>query len=173
MNFTPYVADFAIVVDSLSRLVAAFSRQLNDVAITYNMICLIAVADGRLDVLVTALSSWWSAYWSTVLKSDQSVLLRIGFVMWAPTMTVISAAIAPLTTIAVRQAVFCLYASSWALALVVISGVTTQSVVLAVAAIDYFLMSLLLIATLYLYSISAFGLSLTSPTMPSADSSNI
>ena len=70
--------------------------------------------------------------------------------MWDPTITLISAAIASLNPIASRWAVFCLSVLSWSSALVVISDATTQSIVLAAAAlaVDYFLTSLFFIATL-------------------------
>ena len=134
LNLMPEVAAFAIFVDSFSILVAALSRQSNDVAITSTIICLIAVADSHSAPLVTALSSWGRVYWLTVMKSDSSDILRMRVVMWAPKITMISSAITSLTSISVRQAVFCMYASSWVLDLVMISGATTQSGVLAVAA---------------------------------------
>ena len=175
LNLTPYVADFDIAVENFSRFVAALSFQSNDFTITSTINCLTAVEDGWLAPLVTAISSWWRVYWSTVLKSDPSVVLRMEFVMWAPTIAMISAAISSLTPIAARRAVFCLSASPWALELVTIYGVTTQSVMLTAAAswIDCFLSLFFLIATLDFYSVRVFRLSLPSTTLPSVDSSNI
>ena len=54
----PYVADFYIAVDSLSRLVTALSLQSNDVAIKSTIICLIDVYGSYSALLVNALSSW-------------------------------------------------------------------------------------------------------------------
>ena len=121
-NRTPWVAVFAIAVERFSIFVAALYQQSKVVAITSTIICLIAVADGRSAPPVTALSSWWRAYSLTVLKSDPSVVQRIGLVICAPTITVIADAIASFTLIATSRAVFYRSASSWALALVVILG---------------------------------------------------
>ena len=55
----------------------------------------------------------------------------MGFVMWDPTVTVISAVIASLTPIAARRAVFYMPASFWVLVLVVISVATTQSIIMS------------------------------------------
>ena len=59
----------------------------------------------------------------------------MGFVMWAPTITVVYAAIASLKPIAARLAVFFLSVSSWASVFVLISGATTQSILLVAAAL--------------------------------------
>ena len=135
---------------------------------------MIVVADGRSAQLMNALSSWRRAYWLNILKSDPSVVLRMGFVMWDPTITVISSVIASLTLIAAMRVVFCLSALSWASALVMISIATTQSVVLAAVALENycFLTLLFLIATLILYVVSVFGILMPSPTMSSAYPAN-
>ena len=84
--------------------------QSNAVAITLTIICLISIADGRLDPPLTALSSWWSSYSSTVLKSYPSVVRSIGLVICVPTIDVIAATIASFTPISVIRVVLCLSA---------------------------------------------------------------
>ena len=123
-NLTPYVAAFAMAVKSCSRFVAALSRQSKVVAMTSTIICRMVVADGRSAPPLKSLRSWCKSYSSTVQKSDPSDVRRIGLVIWAPTIDVITATVASFTPIAASRAVFCLYTSSCALTLVVISGVT-------------------------------------------------
>ena len=92
----------------------------------------------------------------------------------APTIDVITAAIASFTPIAASGAVFCLSDSSCTSAFFVISGATMLIVELSAcaSAMDYLLTSLFLMATLYLKLVSMFGVLLPSPTMQSADSLN-
>ena len=146
----PYVAAFAMAVESCSRFVRALSRQSKDVDMTSTIICRMAVADSRSDPPLTALSNWCKSYSSTVRKSDPSVVQRIRLVIWDLTIDVIAAAVASFTPIAASLAVFCLSALSCESAFVVISGATMLLVYLSAcaSAIECLLTSLFLMATL-------------------------
>ena len=142
---------FRSFVRSCVRFVTALLRQSKDVAMTSTIICRMALTNGRLATPLTALSSWCRLYSSNVRKSDPSAVRRIGLVSWAPTIDVITAAMASFTPIAAIVPAFCLSALSCALAFVVISGATMFSFEMAAlaSAIDCFLTSLFLMATFY------------------------
>ena len=95
-----------MAVESCSRFVTELSRQSKVVAMMSTIICQIAVADGRSDPPLTALSNWCKSYSSTVLKYDPCVVRRIGLVIWDPTIDVIAAAMASFTPIAASRAMF-------------------------------------------------------------------